>query len=509
SLGIAAILLLAALGTSIYSLISVTSRSTVVLDEDLPRMQAFNEMYQQGLLGGQAIRNYILHPDPLPRKVVAESENDFDAAIGKALQEGGSASGEALRRIASDWQVVKAARHRAEELADANDQKGALAVIKSQETPTWRDLRHIVTGLLKGETERVRSDAHADLEQAGRRIWIAGITAAIALLLGGVLVTITVRRFTDRLSRVTNFVEQATRDHDLSIRLPVDSSDEAGRISASFNRFMESLQEAVRSIRERAEEVGAAAAMITSTSARISDSSNDQSDATARTAAAVEEMTVSIASVASTAEEVSDGAHHSLAQAEAGNEAVRKLISEIARIERAVDDIANQVSAFVSSTRSINLLTGRVKDMADQTNLLALNAAIEAARAGESGRGFAVVADEVRKLAELSGHSAKSIDGVTIVLDRQSQEVESKIRGGLDALQASRASVDLVNDVLNAARQASDATNRGVGEISGSVLEQKLVSTDIAQNIERIARMAEENCSIVGDASASAERLSG
>ncbi len=508
SLGIAAILLLAALGISMYSLISVTSRSAVVLDRDLPRMQAFNEMYQQGLLGGQAIRNYILRPDPIPRQVLVESEDGFDSAMKEAQKEGDVASREALGRIEDDWRAVKAARRKAEELADANDQQGARSVIKNQETPTWRDLRRVVSDQLNAETEKVRTDAHADLQQAGRRIWVAGIAAAMAFMLGGVLVTITVRRFTERLARVTNTVEQATRDHDLSLRLPVDSADEAGRISAGFNRFMESLQDAVRSIRQRADEVGLAADMITSSSARIADSSHDQSDATARTAAAVEEMTVSIAQVASTAEEVSDGAHHSLVQAEAGNEAVRKLFSEIARVERAVDDIAVQVGAFVSSTRSINLLTGRVKDMADQTNLLALNAAIEAARAGDAGRGFAVVADEVRKLAELSGESAESIDKITILLDSQSREVESKISSGLEALHASRAGIDLVNEVLNAAKQATENTSRGVEEISGSVSEQKLVSVDIAQNIERIARMAEENCSIVSDASASAERLS-
>ena len=507
SLGIAAILLLAALGTAIYSLISVTNRSAAVLDDDLPRMQAFNEMYQEGLLGGQAIRNYILHPGPIPRKVLFESEDAFDKAMKEALKESHSTSREALGRIDSDWQVVKAARHRAEELSDADDRQGALALIASQETPTWRDIRYIVTGLMRAETDTVQSDAHADLDQARRRIWIAGSTAALAFAFGGVLVAITVRRFTDRLSRLTGYVERATRDHDLTLRLPLDSSDEAGRISASFNRFMESLQEAVKSIRERASEVASTADVITSTSARISDSSRSQSDATAMTAAAVEEMTVSIASVASTAEEVSAGAHHSLVRAEAGNEAVDSLVSQIAVIERAVDDIANQVAAFVSSTKSINLLTGRVKDMAEQTNLLALNAAIEAAIAGESGRGFAVVADEVRKLAELSGESAKSIDDVTVLLDRQSMEVELKIESGLEALRASRASVDLVNGVLGAARQASESTNHGVGEIANSVSEQKVVSADIARNIERIARMAEENCTIVNGASESAAQL--
>jgi methyl-accepting chemotaxis protein len=218
-------------------------------------------------------------------------------------------------------------------------------------------------------------------------------------------------------------------------------------------------------------------------------------------------MTVSIASVASTAKDVAIGARHSLSRTEAGNDVVKALVAEIARIEIAVDDIAGQVGAFVSSTGAINQLTGQVKDIAEQTNLLALNAAIEAARAGEAGRGFAVVADEVKKLAEVSGQSAKAIDDVTAALGMQSREVEICIKGGLDALRASRANADLVTGVLNAAREASGNTNRGVDEIVSAVAEQKLVSTDIARNIEHIARMAEENYAIVKDAAESAAHL--
>lgn len=507
SLGIATLLLFTAMATTVYSLVAVSSRSARVLDEDLPHMQVFYEIYQSGLLGGQALRNYVLHPGPIPRKTIAKSGNTFEAAMGIALKDDDPANRAALARIGSDWQLVNAARQKAVALADAGNQQGAIAVIDSQETPAWRDLRKVITNLVKLETLKVQSDTHRDLEQARYRIWIAVAMAAFAFILGGILVFVTVGRFTARLSRLTGYVERATDEHDLTIRLPLDSHDEAGRIAASFNTFLESLQEVIRGIHSKAGEVAASANQIDSTSKKISDSSHQQSDATARTAAEVEEMTASIASVASTAADVAIGAQHSLSRTEAGNDAVKALVAEISRIEVAVDDIAGQVNAFVSSTRAINQLTGQVRDIAEQTNLLALNAAIEAARAGEAGRGFAVVADEVRKLAEVSGQSAKAIDDVTAALGEQSQEVEICIKGGLDALRASRANADLVTGVLNAAREASGNTNRGVDEIVSAVAEQKLVSTDIAKNIEHIARMAEENCGIVKDAADSAAHL--
>lgn len=509
SLGIATLLLLIAMGTAIFSLVAVTDRSAVILESDLPHMRIFDEMYQEGLLGGQALRNYVLHPGPIPLKTIDVSRMKFESAMAAASKENDPAITGALERIRADWQAVDAARTKALALADAKDQQGAIAVIENQETPPWRDLRHVVTDLVKSETDRVNSDTRMDLDQARKRIWLAAGTAAFAFILGGILVFNTVGRFTSRLSRLAGHLERAASEHDLTLRMAVDSRDEAGRISASFNRFLESLQELIKGIHQKADEVASSANHIASTSNRISGSSQDQSDATSRTAAAMEEMSVSIASVASASDEVRAVAEQSLARAESGNDAAKALVSEISRIERAVDDIAREVNAFLSSTRSINQLTGRVKEMADQTNLLALNAAIEAARAGEAGRGFAVVADEVRKLAEMSGNSARAIDDVTLALDEQSHRVENCIENGLDALRASVANADLVTGVLNSASEASISTNRGVGEIASSVAEQKTVSTDIARSIEQIAQMAEKNCLIVKDAMNAADQLNG
>ena len=509
SLGMATLLLLIAMGTAIYSLIAVTERSAMVLERDLPRMRIFDELYQTGLLGGQALRNYVLHPGPIPLKTIHDSREKFVAAMNAAMKENNPATRAALEKIGSDWQSVDAARRKAIGLADANDLKGAIAVIDTWETPPWRDLRLVITDLAKAETVRVQNDSRADLDLARKRIWIATGTASFAFLLGGILVFNTVGRFTTRLSRLTCLIERATREHDLTIRMPRESADEAGRISASFNRFQESLQKLIQGLHLKAGEVALSAGQIAETSGRISGASQDQSDATARTASAVEEMSVSILSVAASADEVKIVSQQSLSRAESGNEAVKALISEISRIESAVNDIASQLGEFLSSTRSISKLTGQVKKMAEQTNLLALNAAIEAARAGESGRGFAVVADEVRKLAEISGDSAKAIDEVTLALDEQSHKVEHCVENGLGALYACRANADLVTGILSSASVASERANQGVGEITASVAEQKVASQDIARNIERIARMAEANCVIVKDAMEAASQLSG
>jgi methyl-accepting chemotaxis protein len=161
----------------------------------------------------------------------------------------------------------------------------------------------------------------------------------------------------------------------------------------------------------------------------------------------------------------------------------------------------------VSSTKLITNMTLQVKEIADQTNLLALNAAIEAARAGEQGRGFAVVADEVRKLAEKSAKSAGDIDAVTKTLGDQSAAVEQSIARSMESLGKSQEYLENVAVGLGEASSSVNHANQSVDEISNSIDEQKTTSSNIANNIENIARITRDNIETVAESSSSANNI--
>ena len=185
----------------------------------------------------------------------------------------------------------------------------------------------------------------------------------------------------------------------------------------------------------------------------------------------------------------------------------RGTVSEMNQIAEAVGSTTTEIATLGKQSDEISTIINVIKEIADQTNLLALNAAIEAARAGESGRGFSVVADEVRKLAEKTTLSTQEITTMINAIQRgtqsatQSMEVGSKkVESGVKM--AGKAG-DAMEQVEGSVRQVLDA----VGEISTALREQRTASNEIAGNVEKIARMTEENSAAIGSVSHSANQM--
>jgi methyl-accepting chemotaxis protein len=210
-------------------------------------------------------------------------------------------------------------------------------------------------------------------------------------------------------------------------------------------------------------------------------------------AASVEEWTVSITHVADSAGHASalgSEAHQATAQA---FETISATIREMQQIASNLDVSSQTVLTLGEQSQRITGIVNVIKEIADQTNLLALNAAIEAARAGEQGRGFAVVADEVRKLAERTSHSTSEIAGMISGIQSESVTASSQIRAVNAQMHEGVAQVEKAGSSLSGIANQIEQAVGMIKDIASSTREQSIATQSVAQGVESIAQMAEEN----------------
>ena len=157
------------------------------------------------------------------------------------------------------------------------------------------------------------------------------------------------------------------------------------------------------------------------------------------------------------------------------------------------------------SVQKINALTDNIKQISSQTNLLALNANIEAARAGEAGRGFAVVASEIGDLAtqtldtvsiidEIVGEVNSSVSNMTECLTTIMEFLEQTVLGDYEHFaqvgEQYHADADTFQQIMQQTKEAVDALEQHIGEISSTVSE---INSRVEQSTDGISGIAEKS----------------
>lgn len=209
---------------------------------------------------------------------------------------------------------------------------------------------------------------------------------------------------------------------DLSIRIPVNSSDEIGEMALYFNSFMQKLELLIKEVKTVSKNVSNfSASLLTDVNGAVKGNKSDTENNIKNTqeglyevnsniqmqVSSIQEVTSmfeiindSISSVVESAKNTAEISNITKQHVSEGGETISKNLKGMENIENIVKRIEKNVLELSSMSEKIGKIVEVIRNIANQTNLLALNAAIEAARAGESGKGFAVVAEEIKKLAE-------------------------------------------------------------------------------------------------------------
>lgn len=404
---------------------------------------------------------------------IFERQGKTDESVAEASEVFRAETVAAERELASVFDRARAETQRVREL---------YAQIRAQSmgagTASMEKAQSILNKLIERHTEASATAVHSARKTAWRLTAVTAGCAILAVIIG-IIVT---RGITGPFIQGVEFALSVQRG-DLSKRLTVRTSDEAGQLASALNDMAEDLttqnnlvQEGVGVLVSVAEQLGRAASeLVAGASQALS--------AVSETTTTVEEVRRSAKVCSEQAKHVSDVSREAVNISESGRAATSENVGRINLIKEQMESIGHAVVSLSGHTEAIEEITATVQDLADQSKLLAVNASIEAALAGDRGKGFAVVALEIKSLSDQSREATdqvhkilqnirNSVNAVVMATEQGSKAVQSGVEQSIAAGQSIE---ELASSVASSAQAANviDSTTEqqfvGMDQVAGAM----------------------------------------
>lgn len=299
---------------------------------------------------------------------------------------------------------------------------------------------------------------------------------------------------------------------DLRIQAEV-TADALGVLADSFNYMVEELSSLIVRVKSVAHEVENSTSMTYDRMAQLVETADIQIRQIAEAAIEVEHMADSSRQVAERAQVLYNVAREARQTAQSGREAVQQTVEGMERIHENVQETASKVQTLGERSREINNIVEVISGIAHQTNRLALDAAIQAAMAGENGKGFGAVAADIRRLAERAKDQAgmiarivrsvrEDIGAVAVSMQdteretsagaRLSQEAGTALESIFSVVERQAREIEIITGMSRQQLQSSSSVVQIMQGVSNSTQESSGSTREASQNMERLARLAEQ-----------------
>jgi len=320
----------------------------------------------------------------------------------------------------------------------------------------------------------------------------------LAMFLGLAVYAFTAERVAGPVSATVLRLEELARGAgDLTVRLPVNSDDEIGRLAQAFNRFLEGLGGLIGQVRGSSDQVA-------TSSKALSEITQQSSGNITQAVQVMTQISQSMGQVAQATQSVAASVQEAGLSAQRGGKLATDVVGKMKQAQESVSSAAGFIHELGKRSSQIGNIVDLITKIADQTNLLSLNAAIEAARAGESGRGFAVVAEEIRKLAESSAESAQQITAlIREVQDETTRAIETTEKGNREVAEGYRIILEAeklfssISTEVNQVNTQVSAMASNTQQVAASTEEATASSEELSAAIEQVSTNSGELAQIV------------